>query len=121
MFKEILINGIALPRPKDDLTFKDKKMTTEYETEAGTTQVSVRRASKLTVSGKWTLTGKWMEQFRAWAEADTVMASVYFPSQTEMTEHECQFSIDSESHVRYSREQLDVDGLYEVSVSMEEL
>jgi len=121
MFQEIKINGITLPRPNDDLTFKDKKMTTEYETEAGTTQVSVRRASKLTVSGKWTLTGKWMEQFRAWAEADTVMVSVYFPSRSELSDHECQFVIGSESHIRYSRDQFDIDGLYEVSVTMEEL
>ncbi|MDO5390271.1 MAG: hypothetical protein Q4F24_04145 [Eubacteriales bacterium] len=121
MFQEIKINGITLPRPNDDLVFKDNKMTTEYETEAGTVQVFVRRASKLTVSGNWTLTGKWMEQFRVWAQADTVMVEVYFPSKSELTAHECQFSIGSEKHIRYSRDQLKVDGLYEVSATMEEL
>lgn len=121
MFQEIKINGITLPRPDDDLTFKDQKMTTEYETEAGTTQVSVRRASKLTVSGSWTLTGKWIEQFRAWAEADTVVVSVYFPKKDGLSDHECQLSISSEKHVRYSRDQLSVNGLYGVSVTMEEL
>ena len=28
MFQEIKINGITLPRPNDDLVFKDNKMTT---------------------------------------------------------------------------------------------
>ena len=121
MFQEIKINGITLPRPDDDLTFKNEKMTTEYETEAGTTQVSVRRVSKITVSGNWTLTGKWMEQFRAWAVEDTVLVSTYFPSKSEMSDHECQFTIGSEKHVRYAREQLHTDGLYQISVTMEEL
>ena len=121
MFGEIKVNGITLPRPDDALDFKNKKITTEYETEAGTTQVSVRRISKLTVSGSWTLTGKWMEQFREWADADTVIVSAYFPSKDEMSDHECQFSIGSEKHIRFAREQLKTDGLYQISVTMEEL
>lgn len=121
MFQELKINGIMLPRPDKDLEFENKKITTEYETEAGTTQVSVRRASKLTVTGNWTVTGAWMAKFREWAEADTVTVSVFFPSKTEMSNHECQLVIESEKHIRFSREQLATDGLYTIEVTMEEL
>lgn len=121
MFGELKINGTTVPRPDDDLNFKNEKMTTEYETEAGTTQVFVRRESKLTVTGNWTVTGRWMDQFRAWERADTVTVSVFFPSKSEMTDHECQLSIESEKHVRKSREQLRTGGLYKISVTMEEL
>ena len=38
-----------------------------------------------------------------------------------MTDHECQFSIDSEKHVRNARAQLRTGGLYQLSVKMEEL
>lgn len=41
MFEEVKVNGMILPGPDDDLTFKNEKKKTEYETEAGTTQVSV--------------------------------------------------------------------------------
>ena len=51
MFQELKINGTTLPRPDGDLEFSRVKVKTEYETEAGTTQVSVRRESKLTISG----------------------------------------------------------------------
>jgi len=121
MFQELKINGITLPRPDEDLEIKNKKITTEYETEAGTTQVSVRRASKLSIAGKWTVTGAWVAQFRAWAEADTVTVSAFFPSKTAMSDHVCQLIIESEKHIRYTREQLGVDGLYEIEVTMEEL
>ena len=72
MFQEIKVNGTMLPRPDSDLDFKSEKLKTEYETEAGTTQVSVRRESKLSVSGTWTLTGAWAALFRTWAGMDTV-------------------------------------------------
>ncbi len=121
MFQELKINGTALPRPDGDLEFKNEKMTTEYETEAGTTQVLVRRASRLSVSGTWTVTGKWVQQFRTWEEADTVTVSAYFPSRNVMSDHECQLSIESEKHIRGARAQLDTDGLYEIGVTMEEL
>lgn len=121
MFNEIKINGTTLPSPDEAPEFENRKITTEYETEAGTTQVSVRRASKLKVSGKWTLTGRWMERFRSWADEDTVSVSCFFPSKTEMSDHTCQFVIENERHILRSRQQLTVDGLYEVSVSMEEL
>lgn len=121
MFQELKINGTTLPRPDGDLEFSSVKVKTEYETEAGTTQVSVRRESKLTISGAWTLTGNWMELFRTWASMDSVTVSAFYPSKNEMTEHECQFSIDSEKHVRNARAQLRTGGLYQLSVKMEEL
>ena len=121
MFQEIKVNGIYLPRPDEGLSFKSEKIKKEYESEAGTTIVSVVRESKLTITGSWTLTGTWMERFRSWAEEDTVTVMCYFPENAEMTEHECQFSIDSETHIKKSKEQLSVQGLYQVSVTMVEL
>ncbi len=121
MFNELLINNTVLPRPDEALTFKSEKKKQEFETEAGTTQVSVTRTSKLTISGTWTISGKWIEQFREWANDDTVIVSCYFPSKVELTEHECQLTIDSEKHIRYARDRLNVNGLYEISVTMEEL
>lgn len=121
MFQELKINGTVLPRPDEDLEFVSTKLKTEYETEAGTTQVSVRRESKLTISGTWTLTGKWAESFRTWAAMDSVTVSAYFPLKDSMDDHECQFTIESEKHVRNAREQLRTNGLYQVSVKMEEL
>jgi hypothetical protein len=35
--------------------------------------------------------------------------------------HECQFSIKSEKHIRNAREQLRTNGLYKLSVEIEEL
>ena len=121
MFQEIKVNGTMLPRPDSDLDFKSEKLKTEYETEAGTTQVSVRRESKLSVSGTWTLTGAWAALFRTWAGMDTVTVMAYYPSTNEMSEHECQFEISSERHIRGARDQLSTDGLYQMSVTMEEL
>lgn len=121
MFSELKINGTLLPRPDEALTIKSDKKKQEFETEAGTTQVSVTRTSQLTITGTWTISGKWIEQFREWANDDTVTVSCYFPSKTELTEHECQLTIDSEKHIRYARDHLKVNGLYEISVTMEEL
>ena len=121
MFEELKINGTMLPRPDDALDLKNEKKKTEYETEAGTTQVSVSRASKITISGNWTVTGTWMEQFREWENADTVTVSCYYPSVSEISDHECQLTINSEKHVRHSRDKLKTNGLYQISVTMEEL
>ena len=121
MFQELMVNGVMLPRPDDDIKIQNEKSKTEYETEAGTTLVSVLRLSKLTITGSWTITGKWLEKFRAWADADTVSVGCFYPSKDEFTEHECQLSIESEKHVRYARDLLHTEGLYEVSIKMEEL
>lgn len=121
MFHEIKINGMAVPRPDADLEFASEKLKTEYETEAGTTQVSVRRESKLTIKGNWTLTGFWVQQFRNWAEQDVVIVSCFFPFPDQESLHECQFMIKNEKHVKFSRDQLRVNGLYKLSVEIEEL
>lgn len=121
MFQELKINGTTLPRPDNNLDFVSEKLKTEYETEAGTTQVSVRRESKLTISGTWTLTGAWAETFRAWAGMDSVTVSAFFPYKDAMTEHECQFIVSGEKHIRHARDRLRTGGLYQLSVVMEEL
>ena len=119
MFNELRINDIAVPRPDGDLEFSSEKLKTEYETEDGTTQVSVRRESKLTIKGTWTLSGEWAELFRAWAGMGTVIVFAYFPERDNMTGHECQFTIKSEKHVRNARAQLARGGLYTSLVSNE--
>ena len=121
MFDELKVNGTMLPRPDEALTLKNEKKKTEYETEAGTTQVSVSRISKITLSGSWTVTGAWMEKFRTWADDDTVTVSCFYPSVKEMSNHVCQLSIGSEKHVKGARNQLDVDGLDQISGTREEL
>jgi hypothetical protein len=121
MQHEISVNGIPLPKPEGDIEIVSEKLITEFETEAGTTQVSVRRVSRLTISGKWTLTGTWIERFRAWAFMDTVTVSCYYPYKDVMSEHECQFTITSETHIADARNQLTCDGLYRIAVSMTEL
>lgn len=121
MFEELKINGIMLPRPDGDLTFKNEKKKKEYETEAGTTLVSVSRISRISVSGEWTVTGKWVQQFRAWEAADTVTLSCYYPEKDAFSNHLCQLQITGEKHIRYTRDQLRTDGLYKISVTMEEL
>lgn len=121
MFEELKINGTMLPRPDDVLDLKNEKKKTEYETEAGTTQVSVSRVSKLTLSGNWTVTGAWLKKFRAWSDADTVTVSCFYPEVDHLSDHECQLSVDSEKHIKGARDQLHTDGLYQISVTMEEL
>ena len=121
MFKELKINGTTLPRPDGDLEFVSEKIKTEYETEAGTTQVAVRRESKLTVSGTWTLSGEWTARFRYWAGLDTVTVSAFYPEPGSPSDHECQFIVESEKHIRDARAQLSRNGLYTLSVTMEEL
>ena len=121
MFQELKINGMRILKPDDDVEFTSIKLKTEYETEAGTTQVSVRRESKLSIKGSWTLTGLWAQQFRNWAEQDTVRVTCFFPFPDMESNHECQFSIKSEKHIRNAREQLRTNGLYKLSVEIEEL
>ena len=77
--------------------------------------------NKLTIKGTWTLSGKWAELFRAWAGMDTVVVFAYYPERDNMTGHECQFAITGEKHVHRAREQLRTDGLYQMTVKMEEL
>ncbi len=121
MFEELTVDGVTPPRPDGDLEFRDTKVVTEYGTEAGTTLVNVRRGSRLTVTGSWTLTGPWMARFREWAAADTVTVCVYHPDPETMTPHTCRFGITSERHAGRARERLGTGGLYRVSVKMEEL
>ena len=121
MFKEIRINGAYLPQPDENLQFTSEKVKKEYETEAGTTAVSVVRQSKLTIKGKWTLSGKWVKRFREYADEDYVTVDCYFPSETELSSHSCQFIIDSEQHIKKARDALTCDGLYIVTVTMIEL
>ena len=121
MFQELKIDGQAVPKPDADLEIVNSKLTTEYETEAGTTQVSVRRESRLLLKGSWTLTGAWMHRFRMWAAQDTVEVTCFFPHPDQLSAHECQFFIKSEKHIKNARQQLNTNGLYEVSVEMVEL
>lgn len=121
MFKELKINDELVPRPKSDLSFKSDKVKTEFESEAGTTIVAVTRNSKLTISGTWLLTGKWMAKFRAWQLSDTVNVECFYPYVDKTSVYECQLTIESEKHIKSSRDLLSVDGLYEISVVMEEL
>lgn len=121
MFNELYVNGTLLPRPTENINLKNDKKKTEYETEAGTTQVLVTRASKIKLTAKFTLTGTWMKKFREFENEDTVIVSCFYPKVDELSEHECQFVIESENHIKKSRDQLNVNGLYEVSISLEEL
>lgn len=117
----IKVNGEWLPEPTDDLSFAAAKIKAENETEAGTTLVMVTRVAKLSISGKWKLSGAWMDKFRSYRQADTVTVECYYPSSHELSQHECQFEITGEKHINKARRQLLVDGLYEVDVSIEEL
>lgn len=121
MFNELIINDEVLPRPKEALSFKAEKLKNEYESEAGTTLVTVTRSSKLTITGSFLLTGKWIDKFRSWQKADTVEVTCFYPSVTEQSTYTCQLSIESEKHIKYSRDHLNVNGLYEISVKIEEL
>ena len=122
MVNIIKVNGEWLPKPEDDLGYKDEKVKSEMESEAGTTLAIVTRVSKLTISGTWHLSGAWMQKFREYRDADTVMVEVYYPNQWALTSHECQFEITGEKHITDARKQLPgTGGLYEVSVEMREL
>lgn len=121
MFNELKINNEVLPRPKDGLSFKSDKVKNEFESEAGTTIVTITRNSKLVISGTWILTGKWMSKFRTWQKSDTVNVECFYPFVDKTSSYECQLLIESEKHIKNSRDLLNVDGLYEISVTMEEL
>lgn len=121
MFNELKINDVVVPRPTSDLSFKSDKVKTEYESEAGTTIVTITRNSKLVISGTWILTGKWMSRFRAWQKSDTVNVECFYPFVDKTSSYECQLIIESEKHIKNSRAFLNVDGLYEISVTLEEL
>lgn len=121
MFNDLYINDELLPEPVDNLKFTNTKTKTEGETEAGTTMVIVTRAEQISISGKWKVTGTWLDKFRAWARADTVTAKCYFPEVDQLTEHTCQLEISNESHEKKARAQLSTNGLYEVDVTLEEL
>lgn len=122
MFDDLYVNGALLPEPTGNLKFSNKKVKTESETEAGTTVVIVTRPEKITVSGKWQVSGTWLGRFRAWARENTVQVRCYFPDVDQLTEHECQLTISDEEHETRAREQLpETNGLYTVQVTLEEL
>ena len=123
MFNEIYVDDVRLPHPDSDINIAPDRVQDENETEAGTTMIIVTRDTKLTITGSWTVTGPWLEKFRAWRAADTVAVKCYYPSTTELTEHTCQLSIGKEKHVKRSREQLGetVAGLYQIDVTITEL
>ena len=122
MFQIISVNGIWLPKPEEDLDYTDEKVKIEMESEAGTTLVLITRVSKLSVSGKWHLSGEWMNKFRQFRNADSVTVGVYYPDPWILSEHECQFEITGERHITNARKQLPITGgLYEVSVNIKEL
>ena len=121
MFNELKVNDIYLPLPDENLQFTSEKVKKEYESEAGTTVVSIIRDSKLTIKGNWTLSGKWMNIFRSFFVLDIVEVECFYPSNTSLRKINCQFQIDSESHIKRSKQQLNVDGLYKVGVTIKEL
>lgn len=122
MFDDLYVNDALLPEPTGNLKFSNKKVKTESETEAGTTVVIVTRPEKITVSGKWQVSGTWLGRFRAWARENTVQVRCYFPDVDRLTEHECQLTISDEEHETRAREQLpETNGLYTIQVTLEEL
>lgn len=122
MYEVIKVNGEWLPRPDEDLDFNAEKVKSESETEAGTTMVQVTRDTKLTISGSWTLSGHKIKKFREYRAADTVKVEVYYPDPFELSEYECQFEIEKETHKTVVREQIpESGGVYEVSVKIKEL
>lgn len=121
MAKIIKVNGGWLPEPEGDLKVEAKKVKSENTTEAGTTVVNVTRDTKLMISGSWRLSAVWVEQFRAFRRANTVVVGIYYPSPKELTEYECQFEL-TETHVTKAREQMaESGGLYKVEVKITEL
>lgn len=122
MYEIIKVNGEWLPRPDDDLSFTATKVSSESETEAGTTMIQVTRETKLTISGAWTLSGRMMKLFREYRAANTVKVEAYYPDPFVLSEYECQFVISKETHKAAAREQIpDSGGVYEVSVKIKEL
>lgn len=117
----IKVNDEWLPNPVEDLKYNADKIKNETESEAGITLVLVTRVARLSISGKWQLTGAWMSKFRQYRDADTVMVKVYYPSTEQLSEYECQFEIAAERHLTKARKQMDVGGLYEVDVNIKEL
>lgn len=122
MINVIQINSSWLPTPDEDLTITASKLANEYETEAGTTQMQVVRNAKLSIKGKWTLTGSLVEIFRSYRDADTVTVGVYYPYADQISTYTCVFNITSEKHINKARQQLgEVDGLYQIEVEITEL
>lgn len=122
MYRDIKVNGSWLPEPDNDPEFSNQEIKTELQTEAGTAQVIVTRKQKITVSGTWSVSGTWADKFRSWAALDTVTVECYWPDADNMTAHECQLSIDSESHNKKARQQISRSGgLYQLKVTMTEL
>lgn len=122
MNSEIKVNGTWLPEADENLDFSNEKIKKELTTEAGTTQVIVTRREKLTVSGSWTLSGKWMDKFREWARADMVTIECYWPNPGYLSSHECQFEITGETHYKKARDQHQTtNGLYKAKVVITEL
>ena len=121
MTEIIKINGEWIPGPDGDLDYKPEKIKTDMESEAGTTLVLVTRTTRLSISGNWKLSGKWISKFRQFRDADTVTVSVYYPDPNQLSDYTCQFEMD-EKHLTKARKQLtDVGGLYEVGVNIREL
>jgi len=122
-YELLKVNGEWLPASTGNLDYTPEKVKTEKETEAGTTLVIVTRPTRFAVSGKWQLTGVWMEKFRAFREADTVTVEAYYPKSDTLSSYVCQFEYDTETLIEKSKHQLDssIGGLYEVTVTMTEL
>ena len=122
MTNVIKVNGVWLPDPDSDLQYSAEKVKTSKQTEAGTTLIAVTRPSKLSISGSWTVTGAWMERFRAYRDADTVQVSVYYPQTDALSTYVCEFEIEKETHITDARKQIpERGGIYKVNVNITEL
>lgn len=121
MLEEIYINNIAIPRPDDDLTIGVDETKDEHTTESGD-RIVIKpvHCEKLRISGKWTLSGAWVQRFRAWRSMDSIQVKCYYPDPAVLTEYTCSMEL-GETYINKSRYLASgTDGIYQISVEIAE-
>ena len=115
------INGEEIPFPKTIET-NDHKLANEFETEDGKRRQSIVRASRLTLSMTWVLSSAWLAKFIQYKQANSFVLSLYDPTTKSYKDREMSATPDGlrAELIEGSEKLRATDGLYKVSMDMEE-
>lgn len=117
----ILINNVAIPFP-DRWEESPKKIVNNFETEAGGRNVLVVRNKRLTCSGEWTVTSRWLMKFKQYRTQNSLSVSVYDCEFEQYKTHTMSINEDSFNYslIKDSQHVGNTNGLYKLSFDLEE-
>lgn len=117
----IKINSTSIPFP-DSWKETPKKITNEFETEAGGRQVIVVRNNRLNIYASFTVSSRWLKKFEEWRDANTLTVSIFDAETTAYKNHTMSILDESFRYelIRYTEGMSNTNGLYKLSFELEE-